>query len=141
MARLLEAAGRARRPAPAPERENLGSRGRRTVVASILENKMIHVLAVITAKPGQRERMLEAYRDNVATVRAEAGCLAYEAVVDVANPAPGFAAFGADSFVVVEKWASLEALQAHAVAPHMKAYAARVKDLTASRAIHVLEPA
>ena len=62
-------------------------------------------------------------------------------MVDVANPAPGFAAFGADSFVVVEKWASLEALQAHAVAPHMKAYAARVKDLTASRAIHVLEPA
>ena len=102
---------------------------------------MIHVLAVITAKPGQRERILEAYRDNVATVRAEAGCLAYEAVVDVANPAPGFAAFGADSFVVVEKWTSLEALQAHAVAPHMKAYAARVKDLTASRAIHVLEPA
>ena len=102
---------------------------------------MIHVLAVITAKPGQRERILEAYRDNVATVRAQAGCLAYEAVVDVANPAPGFAAFGADSFVVVEKWASLEALQAHAVAPHMKAYAARVKDLTASRAIHVLEPA
>ena len=106
-----------------------------------LENPMIHVLAVITAKPGQRERILEAYRDNVATVRAEAGCLAYEAVVDVANPAPGFAAFGADSFVVVEKWASLEALQAHAVAPHMKAYAARVKDVTASRAIHVLEPA
>jgi len=27
------------------------------------------------------------------------------------------------------------------VAPHMKDYAARVKDLTASRAIHVLEPA
>ena len=106
-----------------------------------LENPMIHVLAVITAKPGQRERILEAYRDNVATVRAEAGCLAYEAVVDVANPAPGFAAFGADSFVVVEKWASLEALQAHAVAPHMKSYAAKVKDFTANRAIHVLEPA
>jgi len=102
---------------------------------------MIHVLAVITAKPGQRERILEAYRGNVAAVRAEAGCVAYEAVVDVANPAPGFAAFGDDTFVVVERWASLEALQAHAVAPHMKAYAARVKDLTASRAIHVLEPA
>ena len=102
---------------------------------------MIHVLAVITAKPGQRERILEAYRDNVAAVRAEAGCVAYEAVVDVANPAPGYAAFGADTFVVVEKWESLEALQAHAVAPHMKTYAAKVREWTANRAIHVLEPA
>ena len=102
---------------------------------------MIHVLAVITAKPGQRDRILEAFRDNVAAVRAEAGCLAYEAVIDVADPSPGFARYGADTFVVVEKWTSLEALQAHAAAPHMKTYAARVREFTANRAIHVLEPA
>jgi len=102
---------------------------------------MIQVLAIITAKPGQRERILEAYRANVDAVRAEQGCIAYEAVIDVRNALPGFAQFGPDSFVVVEQWASLEALQAHAVAPHMKAYAAKVKDFTANRAIHVLEPA
>ena len=102
---------------------------------------MIHVLAIITAKPGQRERILEAYRANVDAVRAEQGCVAYEAVVDVRNALTGFAQFGPDSFVVVEKWASLEALQAHGVAPHMKSYAAKVKDFTANRAIHVLEPA
>jgi quinol monooxygenase YgiN len=101
---------------------------------------MIHVLAIITAKPGMRDRILEAYRANVEAVRAEAGCLGYEAVVDVHDAAATFAQFGRDSFVVVEKWASIEALQAHAVAPHMKAYANKVKDLTASRAIHVLEP-
>jgi quinol monooxygenase YgiN len=102
---------------------------------------MIHVLAIITAKPGLRDRILEAFRANVPVVHAEAGCVAYEAVVDVRNGAAGFAQFGDDSFVVVERWASMEALQAHAVAPHMKAYASKVKDLTASRAIHVLEPA
>ena len=102
---------------------------------------MIHVLAVITAKPGMRERILEVYRANVETVRAEAGCIAYEAVVDVQAAAAGFAQFGPDAFVVVEKWASMAALQAHAVAPHMKDYASKVKDLTASRAIHVLQPA
>ena len=102
---------------------------------------MIHVLAIITAKPGARERILEVFRGNVEAVHAEAGCLAYEAVIDVRHGAAGFAQFGADSFVVVEKWASIEALQAHAVAPHMKAYSAKVKDLTLSRAIHVLEPA
>jgi quinol monooxygenase YgiN len=101
----------------------------------------IHVLAIITAKPGQRERILAAYRANVETVRAEDGCIAYEAVVDVASDAPGFARFGPDSFVVVEQWASMEALQAHAVAPHMKAYGRQVKDFTADRAIHVLQAA
>ena len=102
---------------------------------------MIHVLAIITAMPGMRDRILDAWRANVDAVRAEQGCLAYQAVVDVRNALPGFAQFGPDSFVVVEQWASLEALQAHAVAPHMKAYAAKVKDFTANRAIHVLEPA
>ena len=71
---------------------------------------MIHVLAMITAKPGMRERILEAYRGNVANVRAEAGCLAYEAVVDVPGMPSVFAQFGADTFVVVERWESVEAL-------------------------------
>jgi len=102
---------------------------------------MIHVLAIITAKPGMRDRILEAYRANVDAVRAEDGCIAYEAVVDIKSAAPGFAQFGPDSFVVVEKWSSMAALQAHAVAPHMKAYAAKVKEFTAGRAIHVLEAA
>ena len=102
---------------------------------------MVHVLALITAHAGMRERILEAWRANAPTVRAEAGCLAYDAVVDVRDGAPTFARFGADTFVVVERWESMAALQAHAVAPHMKAYAATVKDWTAQRAIHVLEPA
>ena len=102
---------------------------------------MIHVLAIITAKPGMRDRILDAYRANVQAVRNEAGCVAYEAVVDVSSPAAGFATFGPDTFVVVEKWESLAALQAHAVAPHMKAYGLKVADFTASRAIHVLEVA
>ena len=104
---------------------------------------MIHVLAIITALPGMRDRILDAWRGNVDAVRAEDGCLAYDAVVDVDVGAggPGFARFGADTFVVVEKWASMEALQAHAVAPHMKAYAAKVREWTANRAIHVLQPA
>jgi quinol monooxygenase YgiN len=96
---------------------------------------------MITAKPGMRERILEAYRGNVANVRAEAGCLAYEAVVDVPGMPSIFAQFGADTFVVVERWESVEALRAHAVAPHMKAYASQIEPFTASRAIHVLQAA
>ena len=54
---------------------------------------------------------------------------------------PSRGTFGADTFVVVEKWESLDALQAHAVAPHMAAYGAKTKEWTASRVIHVLQPA
>jgi quinol monooxygenase YgiN len=100
---------------------------------------MIHVLAILQAKPGMRERILDAYRANVDAVRAEAGCVAYQAVTDARSLPPGFAQFGADTFVVIEQWASMEALQAHGAAPHMKAFGAQVKDWIESRAIHVLE--
>ena len=49
--------------------------------------------------------------------------------------------FGPDTFVVIEKWESPEALRAHAdLAPHMAAYAAKTRDMIASRVIHVLQP-
>lgn len=100
---------------------------------------MIQVLAIITAHPGQRENILAAYRENRPAVLAEDGCIEYQAVVDVDGLPPGWAAFGPDTFVVVEKWASLDALKAHAKAPHMAAYGAKVKDWTAKREIHVVQ--
>jgi quinol monooxygenase YgiN len=97
----------------------------------------VHVIAIITAKPGKRAEVLDNFNANVAAVHAENGCIEYGAVIDCADA--GFAtAFGADSFVVVEKWASLEHLKAHAAAPHMKAYAEKNKDLLADRTIHVM---
>ena len=49
--------------------------------------------------------------------------------------------FGPDTFVVIEKWESMDALKAHGAAPHMAAYAAKTKEMIASRVIHVLSPA
>ena len=100
---------------------------------------MIHVLAIITAKPGMRERVLEAFRANMPAVHAEEGCIEYAPAVDADGP-PFQTKLGPDTFVVIEKWASLEALKAHAAAPHMAAYGAKTRDLLASRVIHVLAP-
>ena len=101
---------------------------------------MIHVFAVITAKPGMRDALLNEFRANTPAVYAEPGCLEYRPAVD----AEGFdrmqAAFGPDTFVAIERWDSPEALKAHARAPHMLAYGAAIKDMVASRAIHVLSP-
>lgn len=102
---------------------------------------MIHVIAIITAKPGQRERVLTHFRANVPAVHAEQGCLGYEPVVDAQGAGAMQTPIGPDAFMVVEKWESLDALKAHAAAPHMAAYAAKVKDMLATRVIHILTPA
>ncbi len=101
----------------------------------------VHVMAVITAKSGLRARILEAFRANVPAVLAEDGCIEYGAAIDTEGVGPLQTRFGDDTFVVVEKWQSLEALKAHAAAPHMAAYGASTKEMIASRVIHVLSPA
>jgi quinol monooxygenase YgiN len=102
---------------------------------------MIHVIAVITAKPGKREEILRRFRANVPNVHAEKGCIEYGAAVDADNALPIQAKWGADTFLVIEKWESMDALKAHAAAPHMAAYGASTKELIASRVIHILSPA
>ena len=102
---------------------------------------MIHVIAVITAKPGERAAILDAFRANVPAVLAEDGCIEYSAVIDTANGPAFQTPAGPDTFMVIEKWASLEALQAHATAPHMAAYAAKARPHIANRVVHVLSSA
>jgi quinol monooxygenase YgiN len=102
---------------------------------------MIHVLAIITTQPGKRDAVLEAFRANVPNVRAEEGCIEYGAAIDVEGFGGSQTQFGPDTFVVIEKWASADALRAHAAAPHMAAYAAKTKAMLADRIIHVLSPA
>lgn len=102
---------------------------------------MIHVVAIITAKPGQRAAVLDAFNANVPAVRAEKGCIEYGAAVDL-SPSLGAMQtnFGPDTFVVIEKWESPDALRAHGASPHMASYGAKTKDMLASRVIHVLSP-
>jgi quinol monooxygenase YgiN len=102
---------------------------------------MIHVVAIITAKPGLRESVLEAFRANIPAVRAEEGCIEYGPAIDAEGLGSFQTKFGTDSFVVIEKWRDVAALKAHAAAPHMAAYAAKVKDMLAGRVVHVLSPA
>ena len=102
---------------------------------------MIHVIAMITTKPGKREEVLAAFRANMPAVHAEKGCIEYQPTVDAPDMGPIQTALGPDSFVVIEKWQSMDHLKAHAASDHMKAYGAAVKDMLASRIIHVLSAA
>jgi quinol monooxygenase YgiN len=102
---------------------------------------MIHVLAIITAKPGMREAILTEFRANMPAVHAEQGCIEYGPAIDAEGMGKIQTPFGGDTFVVIEKWESLDALKAHGAAPHMAAYAAKTREMIASRVIHVLTPA
>lgn len=102
---------------------------------------MIQVVAIITAKPGKRDEILAAARANLEAVRAEDGCIEYGPFIDTEDAGRIQSPVGPDTFVVVEKWASLDALKAHARAPHMAEYANKVKDLIADRKVHVLSSA
>jgi quinol monooxygenase YgiN len=102
---------------------------------------VIHVVAVLTTRPGKREEVLQHFRAILPAVRAEEGCIEYGTAVDADPALPFQTRYGPETIVVIEKWESLDALAAHAQAPHMVAFLAKVKDLVAERAVHVLSPA
>jgi len=102
---------------------------------------MIHVIATITARPGRRADILREFHANRPNVLAEKGCIEYGPAVDAEGAGALQTPFGPDSFVVIEKWESLEALKAHALSAHMAAYGARTREMIAERVIRVLTPA
>ena len=76
---------------------------------------------------------------NLATVRAEKGCISYNLTEDckegaaAANARPNVLTF-------VECWESMEALQNHLAAPHMKAFMEKVGGLRTGKSLKIVTP-
>jgi quinol monooxygenase YgiN len=102
---------------------------------------MIVVLATIELHPGQREAFLHEFRQIVPKVLAETGCIEYFPAVDVSSGIAAQASPRDDVVVVVEKWESVPALEAHLIAPHMMEYRLKVKPLVQGTSLQILEPA
>ncbi|MGK2911788.1 MAG: putative quinol monooxygenase [Sphingobium sp.] len=104
---------------------------------------MIHVIAVITAKPGKRQAMLDELNAIIPTIHAEVGCIEYTVTIDA--PAVGDmhtqSQFGPDSFICIEKWESLEYLKAHSTAQFVLDYFPKVGPIMADRTVHFLQTA
>jgi quinol monooxygenase YgiN len=101
---------------------------------------MVHVLASIRVKPVYREAFLAIFKANVPAVKAEVGCLDYQPTIDLESGLPP-QILEPNTVVIVEKWASLEALKNHLVAPHMKAYKEKTKDMVEGVSLKVLQDA
>jgi len=101
---------------------------------------MITVLASIRVKTGRLSDFLEIFKANIPHVRTEKGCVEYFPAVDIDAELPG-QTFDEDVVTVVERWEDLEALRAHAGAPHMLTYRKKVKDLVEGISVTVLREA
>jgi quinol monooxygenase YgiN len=90
----------------------------------------VRVVVVLQADPGKGPEQVAAFEAVARLVRAEDGCLQYDLHAVADDP---------DRFVVLEQWASREALDAHLDSPHMAAYADQVGDFRQQPAeIHVI---
>ena len=101
---------------------------------------MIHVLAIITTKPGKRDAVLEIFHAQCSNGAGGEGMHRVRA----GGRRPGHRSnpdqAGAGHVRRYREVGEPGALAAHAAAPHMVAYGAKVRDMVASRVIHVLSP-
>ena len=102
---------------------------------------MIHVVATITLNPDTRPAFLDVFRWLTPLVRAEEGCIEYQATIDLPTTIAVQEGPRPDVVTVIEKWASVEALYAHGDMPHMTEYRAKVKDYVAGVKLQVTEAA
>ena len=78
----------------------------------------VTVIATVHPKPGHADDLLREMKANAANVHDEPGCLHYTYHRGIDDP---------DAIVVIERWASEDALIVHSKAPHMAAFAARAQ--------------
>ena len=99
---------------------------------------MINVIASIKIKESHMSEFIEIFKANRANVLLEAGCIEYVPTLDFATGFP-VQELNSNVITIIEKWETLESLQAHLIAPHMLEYKEKVRDIVESVSLKVLE--
>lgn len=102
---------------------------------------MIHVIATIEIADGRRDDFLAAFHELVPKVHAEEGCIEYGPTIDIESGIPLQDEPRGNVAVILEKWETVEHLNAHLTAPHMTEYREQVKDIVMGMTLQVLQPA
>jgi quinol monooxygenase YgiN len=101
---------------------------------------MIHVLATVELQPGTREKFLAELLQIVPKVRAEQGCVEYTPTIDAETSLPVQGDRRENVVVIVERWETLQHLEAHLVAPHMMEYRPKVREFIQRVGLQLLQP-
>jgi len=102
---------------------------------------MIHVIASIEVAEGKRDAFLAEFHNNVPNVKAEAGCMDYGPAIDLPTGIGAQIPIRENVVTIIERWESLDVLNAHLAAPHMATYRDKVKDLVKGATLQILQPA
>ena len=102
---------------------------------------MICVIATIEVAESRREDFLTAFTEIMPEVHEEKGCIEYGPMLDVPTNIPAQPDVRDNVVTIVEKWESLDSLEAHLMAPHMLEYRKKVKDIVTSTRLQILQPA
>lgn len=90
----------------------------------------IQIVAHIELKPGTREELMPVLKTLVEESKKEEGNIAYDLFEHLKNP---------DKFVMIETWASKEAIDAHSKMPHYINFGKALHDKTEKLEINFLK--
>ena len=101
---------------------------------------MIYIIAESCLKDENcKTEFIKIAKANLPVVRAEAGCISYDLNEDCTT-GPAAANARANVLTFVECWESMEALQKHLAAPHMKEFVEKVRGLRSGSSLKVVTP-
>lgn len=83
---------------------------------------MIIVTAKITAKHGEKDKILSKSQDLIESTRLELGCVNYNLYASTEDD---------DLLLMFEQWENLEALESHMQTEHFKAFGKAIEDILA----------
>jgi quinol monooxygenase YgiN len=92
---------------------------------------VIYVIAELRIKPGTAEKAFAEARKAIAGTVKEDGCISYDMHQSVSDPT---------RLVLVERWASRDALTRHFETPHFKAWRAANPEFVVGRNVEIVTP-
>ena len=98
---------------------------------------MIHVLASIIVKLGNRDILTTYLKSNIPHVIKENGFIEYYSTIDVDYHIDN-QTYDENSVTIIEKWENFDTLKKHMQAPHMLSYREKVKDLVENISLKIL---
>jgi len=99
---------------------------------------MINVIASITVNETCMDSFVKIFKSNIQNVLNEEGCVEYTPTIDFETKLPP-QILDSNIVTIIEKWETIENLEAHLVAPHMLEYRSKVQDLVESVSLKVLK--
>lgn len=92
---------------------------------------MIYVIAELRIKPGTVDKAFAEAGKSIAATMKEDGCISYDMHQNVTDPT---------KLVLVERWASREALSRHTETPHFKVWRAASAEFVVGRNVEIVTP-